>query len=111
MSCALKKSGPPKSGGTLPTCFHASFFPFCPLCWPPLSLPFSGRLFALFSPSKSALFCREKGTTQSLERGSFRIDLSRKFGKEFFPEICVEKGQFGFPQSRGNLNWALLIGF
>ena len=36
------------------TCFHASFFPFCLFCWPPLFLPFSGHLFGLFSPSKSA---------------------------------------------------------
>ena len=64
------------------TCFHASFFPFCSLCWPPLFLPFSRHLFALFFPSKSALFCRERGTAQSLERGIFRMDLSTKFGKE-----------------------------
>ena len=45
-----------KSGPTL-TCFHASLFPFCPLCWPPLFLPFSRHIFAIISPSKSALFC------------------------------------------------------
>ena len=49
------------------TCFRASFFPFRPLSWPPLFLPFSRHMFALFSPSKSALFCRAKGTAQSLE--------------------------------------------
>ena len=54
------------------TCFHASFFPFCPLCWPPLFLPFSRHIFALFSPSKTALFCRAKGTAQSLERGQIQ---------------------------------------
>ena len=67
------------------TCFHASFFPFCPLCWPPLFLPLSGHLFALFSAWKSTLFCRAKGTAQILERGSFRMDLSTKF--------CVKKSQ------------------
>ena len=64
------------------TCFHASFFPFWPLCWPPLFPPFLGTFFTLFSPSKSALFCRQGDTAQSLERGSFRMDLSTKFGKE-----------------------------
>ena len=44
------------------TCFHASFFPFCPLCWPPLFLPFFSAAFLPLSPSKSALFCRAKGT-------------------------------------------------
>ena len=65
------------------TCFHASFFPFCPLCWPPLFLPFSRRLFAPFLPSKNALFCRARGTAQRLGRGSFRTDPPTKFGKEF----------------------------
>ena len=55
------------------------------LCWPPnLFLSFSRHLFALFSRLKSALrlFCRAKGAAQSLERGSSRMDLSTKFGKE-----------------------------
>ena len=62
--------------------FSRALFSFCPLCWPPLFLPFSRHLCALFSASKSALFCRAKGTAQSLERGSLRMDLSTKFGKE-----------------------------
>ena len=73
------------------TCFHAFFFPFCPLCWPPLFIPFSGHLFALFSPSKSALFCRAKGTAQISERGNFRMDLSTKFGKEIPSRNLREK--------------------
>ena len=64
------------------TCFHASFFPFCPLYWPPLLLSFSRHFFALFSPTESAPFCRAKGTPQSLGRGGFRTDLSADFGKE-----------------------------
>ena len=67
---------------SLPTCFHASFFPFCPLCWPRLFLPFSRPIAALFSPLQGTLFCRAKGTEQSLDRVSFRMDLSTKFGKE-----------------------------
>ena len=70
----------------------AQFFPFCPFCWPPLFLPFSRHLFALFSPSKSAaLFCREKGTEQSLERGSSGMHLSTNFGKEIPSRNLREK--------------------
>ena len=76
-----------------PTCLHASFQPFCPLCWPPLFLLLSAP-FALFSLSKSALFCRVKGTAQSLERGSFSMDLSTKSGKEIPSRNLREKGQF-----------------
>ena len=75
--CAPESQKSPKL-----TCFHASFFPFCPFFWPPLFLPFSQHIFAIFSPSKSALFCRAKGTVQSLERGSSGMHLSTKFGKE-----------------------------
>ena len=73
------------------TSFHASFFPFCPLCWRPLFLPFSGHLFGLFPPSKSALFCRARGTERILERGSFRMDLSTKLGKEIPSRNLREK--------------------
>ena len=45
-------------------------FSFLPPLLATLFLPFSRHLFALFSPSKSALFCRAKGTAQSLERGA-----------------------------------------
>ena len=79
------------------TCFHASFFPFCPLCWPPLFLPFSRHIFALFSPSKTALFCRAKGTAQSLERGSSGMDLSTKFGKEIPSQNLRKKRSVAVP--------------
>ena len=63
-------SGPtcPDRAGCL-ACFHAfCFFPlFCPFCWPPLFLHFSPHFFALFSPSKKALFCR--ASAQSLAPG------------------------------------------
>ena len=71
------------------TFFHASFFPFCRLCWPPLFLSFSGHLFALFSPSKSAMFCGANGTAH---RDSFRMHLSIKFGKEIPSRNLCEKG-------------------
>ena len=74
----------------------------CFLFAPSVGRPsFSGHLFAPLSPSKSALFCRAKGTAQSLERGSFRIDLSTKIGKEVPSrnvQICVKKGQGVFQQ-------------
>ena len=79
------------------TYFHASLFPFLPsLVATPLPPLFSAPsrpflpLVALFSPSKRALICRAKGTAQSLEKGSFRVDVSSKFGKEI-PEIYVKK--------------------
>ena len=90
---------------TILTCFHASFFPFCPPCWPPLFLPFSRYLFApFFSPSKSALFCRAKCTAQSSERGRFRKNMSTKFGKEIPsrnlrpPPPQIGKVQRAYPQ-------------
>ena len=82
----------PKSVKQCLTCFHASFFPFCPLCWPPLFLPFSRHIFALFSPSKIAQFCRAKGTAQSLERGNAGMELSTDFGKEIPSRNLREKG-------------------
>ena len=75
------------------TCFHASFFPFCPLCWPPLFLPFLGAFLLFFLPSKGALFCRAKGTAQSLEGGSSGLVSPQSSGRKFLPEICVKKGQ------------------
>ena len=58
-------------------------FSFLPLCWPPHLPPVFLVTFLPLSPSpsKSALFCTAKGTAQSLVRGSFRMDLSTKFGK------------------------------
>ena len=71
------------------TCFRASFFPFCPLCWPPLFLPFSRYLLALFSP-------------ESLEMGRLRMHLSTNSGRKFLPEICVkyESGLREGPQGK-----------
>ena len=63
-------------------CFRASFFSFLPLLLATPLPPLFSAPFCPFLPLKSALFCREKGTEQSLERGSFRTDLFPKFGKE-----------------------------
>ena len=73
--------------------FSRVLFSFLRLRWPPLFLPSSRHLFTLFAPSKSALFCRAKGTAQSLERGSFRMDLSKDFGKEIPSRNLRKKGQ------------------
>ena len=81
--------------------FHINFlcrpssrvlFSFSPFSWSPLFLPFSRHLFLPFLPSKNALFCRARGTAQSLERGSFRVDLSTNFGKEIPSRNPREKG-------------------
>ena len=58
------------------------YFLFALFAGHPFSPLFSRHLFTPFSPLESALFCRAKGTAQSLERGTFRMDLSPKFGKE-----------------------------
>ena len=70
------------SGFFFPDLFHASFFSFLPPLLATLFLPFSRHLFALLSPSKSALFCRAKRTAQSLERGSSGMDLSTHKARE-----------------------------
>ena len=88
---ALRIARPSKSLMTRLTCFHASFFPFCPLFWPPLFLPLSRHLFTPFFPSKNALLCRAKGTAQHFKNGSFRTDLSTKFGKEIPSRNLREK--------------------
>ena len=66
-----------------------SFLP--PLLVTPLPLLFSAP-FSPFPPLKNALFCRGRGTAQSLERGSFRMDLSTNFGKETPSRNRREKG-------------------
>ena len=100
---AQQRSSCRAAKGTLNlTCFHASFFPFCPFCWPPLFLPLSRHLFAIFLPSKSALFCRGKGTVQSLERGSSGMDLSTKFGKEI-PSRNLREKRSGTHKPRNGL--------
>ena len=62
--------------------FTRPFFLFAPFAGHPSSSPFLSTFSPFFPPSKSALFCRAKGTAQSLERGSSGMDLSTKFGKE-----------------------------
>ena len=62
--------------------FSRILFSFLPLLLAtPLPLPFFGT-FAPFAPLENALFCRGRGTAETSERSSFRIDLLRKFGKE-----------------------------
>ena len=84
------------------TCFHASFFPFCPFCWPPLFLSFSRHFYPLFLHSKNALFCRGGGTAETSERGSSRIDLLTKFGKEI-PSRNLREKRSGFAPSASSV--------
>ena len=66
-----------------------SFLP--PLLVTPLPTLLSAP-FSPFSPLKNGLFGRARGTAQSLERGSFRRDLSTNFGKEIPSRNPREKG-------------------
>ena len=68
--------------------FTRPFFLFAPFAGHPSSTAFLGTVLPFLS-SRSALFCRVKDTAQSLERGSFRMNLSQSSGRKFLPEICV----------------------
>ena len=71
-----------KHSGATSDLFSRVLFSFLPpLLVTPLPPLFSAP-FSPFPPLKNPLFCRGRGTAQSLERGSFRMDLSTNFGKE-----------------------------
>ena len=76
-----------------------------PSCLPPLLAtplpPFSRHLSALFSPSKSALFCRAKGIAQSLEH---KVREGNSFPKSVEPKVL----QSGFGMIFFNLAWRIL---
>ena len=72
-----------------------SFFPFCPLCWPPLFLPFSRHLFDLSSPRRKVLCSVEKRVQIRAWRwAALGCTSPQSSGRKFLPEICVKKGQF-----------------
>ena len=74
--------------------FRASFFPFCPLCWPPLFLPFFSAPFRPFSPPRKVLCSVEKRVQSRASRGAAPGCTSpQSSGRKFLPEICVKKGQ------------------
>ena len=78
------------------TCSHASFFPFCPLCWPPLFPPFSGT-FSPCSPPRKVLCSVEQGAQHRSWRGAVSGWTSpQNSGRKFLPEICVQEGQHFF---------------
>ena len=58
----------------------------------PSSSPFLGTFAPFSPPQKALLVCRVKGAGQSLERGSSRMNLSTKFGKEIPSRNLREKG-------------------
>ena len=79
-----KGPGDPVWGG-------APFFLFAPFAGHPFSAFFPAPFSPFSPPLKSALFCRARGTAQSLERGSSRIDLSTNFRKEIPSRNLREK--------------------
>ena len=67
------------------------FFPFCPLCWPPLFLPFSGHLFALSSPSKVLCSVEQRAQHRSWRGAVSGWTSPQSSGRKFLPELCVKK--------------------
>ena len=91
MTCYSSNAGPPPPCQL--TCFHASFFPFCPFCWPPLFLPFSRHIFATFPPRKVLCSVEQRAQCRAW-RGAVPGWISpQSSGRKFLPEICVKKGQ------------------
>ena len=72
------------------TCFYASFFPFWPLCWPSLFLPFFRHVFAP-SPLRKVLCDVERRAHHTAWRGAIQDASPRISGRNFLPEICVKK--------------------
>ena len=76
------------------TYFHTSFFPFCPLCWPRLFLPFSQHL-SPFSPPRKVLCSVEQRAQCRAWRGAAPgWTTPQSSGRKFLHEICVKKGQY-----------------
>ena len=69
---------------------HASFFPFCPLCWPPR---FSAPFWPFF-PLQRVLCSVEQGAQHRAQRGATSGPLHKVREEKFLPEICAKKGQF-----------------
>ena len=74
-----------------PTCLHASFFPFCPLCWPPLFLPFIGT-FSPFSSPRKVLCSVEQRAQHTAWRGAVSGQIApRSSGRKYFSRNLREK--------------------
>ena len=67
------------------TCFHASFFPFFPLCW---SLLFSAVFSPFSAPQKVLCSVEERAQRRAWSSG---MDLSTKLGKEIPSRNLREK--------------------
>ena len=75
------------------TRFHASFFPFCPLCWPPL---FSRHLFRPVPPlEKCSVLPEQRAQHRSWEGALSGWTSPQRSGRKFLPEICLKKVQCG----------------
>ena len=75
------------------TCFHASFFPFCPLAGHPSSSLFLCTFSPIYPPRK-VLCSVEQSSQHSACRGAVSGWTSPQSpGRKFLPEICVKKGQ------------------
>ena len=81
---------------SFPACFHTSFFPFCPLCWPALFPPPFLGTFSPFSPPRKVLCSVEQGAQPRVWSGAVPAWTSPQgSGRKFLPELCVKKVSFG----------------
>ena len=90
--------------------FTRPFFLFAPFAGHPSSSPFLGTFFALFSSQKLVCSVEQWGTVQSLERGSFRIDLCTNFGKEIPSRNLREKRSVTLKRFKGGRPLFFLAG-
>ena len=82
------------------TCFHASFFPFCPFWWPPSASPFLTTL-SPSSPPRKVLYSVEHRAQRRVWSGAVSGWASpQSSGRKFLPEICVKKRSVKFMQKR-----------
>ena len=77
----------------VPDLFSRVLFSFLPAFLATPLPPLFSAYFRPFLPLEGALFCRAKGTAQSLEGAVLGWTSPQSSGRKFLPEIRVKKGQ------------------
>ena len=73
------------------SCFHASFFSFCPLCWPPLFPPFLGTFLPLYPPWKVLCSVEQRAQRRAWRGAVPGWTSPQSSGRKFLPENCIKK--------------------